>query len=130
MRAHEQNKVEGCHLHEADREDADDAKEVHGCGKARRQDGVEQKEPGVGEHKEKFERFGGAANHRGDDGGNKDDPEAGAAFGLCGGVERRSDGGKAKELDPAGGGKARPQRKLIKGAILWERIGSRLVHVA
>ena len=36
MRAHERNKVEGCHLHEAAREDADDAKEIHGCGKARR----------------------------------------------------------------------------------------------
>ena len=36
MHAHERNKVEGCHLHEAAREDADDAKEIHGCGKARR----------------------------------------------------------------------------------------------
>ena len=36
MRAHERNKVEGCHLHDAAREDADDAKEIHGCGKARR----------------------------------------------------------------------------------------------
>ena len=70
----------------------------------------------MGEHKEKLERFGDAADHRGDDSGNKDDPEAGAAFGLCGGVERRSDGGKAKELDPAGGGKTGPRRKLIKGA--------------
>lgn len=70
----------------------------------------------MGEHKEKLERFGDAANHRGDDGGDQDDPEAGTAFGLCGGVERSRDGRKAKELDPAGGGKTGPRRKLIKGA--------------
>ena len=70
----------------------------------------------MGEHKEKLERLGDAANHRGDDGRNKDDPEAGAALGFCGGVERSRDGRKAKELDPAGGGKTGPRRKLIKGA--------------
>ena len=48
--------------------------------------------------------------------GNKDDPEAGAALGFCGGVERSCDGRKAKELDPAGGGKTGPRRKFIKGA--------------
>ena len=36
MCAHERDKVESGHLHEAAREDADDAKEVHGHGKARR----------------------------------------------------------------------------------------------
>ena len=70
----------------------------------------------MGEHKEKLEWLGNAANHRGDDGGSKDDPEAGAALGFCGGVERSCDGRKAKELDPAGGGKTGPRRKLIKGA--------------
>lgn len=34
MRPHERDKVEGSHLHKATREDADDAKEVHGHGKA------------------------------------------------------------------------------------------------
>ena len=70
----------------------------------------------MGEHKKKLERLGDAADHRGDDGGNKDDLEAGAAFGLCGGIECCRDGGKAKELDPAGGGKARPGRELVEGA--------------
>ena len=63
MCPHERDKVEGSHFHKATREDADDAKEVHSHGEARREDGVEQKEPGVGEHKEKFERFGDAAGH-------------------------------------------------------------------
>ena len=70
----------------------------------------------MGEHKEKLEWLGNAANHRGDDGGSKDDPEAGTALGFCGGVERSCDGRKAKELDPAGGGKTGPRRKFIKGA--------------
>ena len=48
--------------------------------------------------------------------GSKDDPEAGAALGFCGGVERSCDGRKAKNFDPAGGGKTGPRRKLIKGA--------------
>ena len=63
MRAHERNEVEGGHFHEAARKDADDTKEIHGHGEARREDGVEQKEPGVGEHKEKLEWFGDAADH-------------------------------------------------------------------
>lgn len=84
----------------------------------------------MGEHKEKLEWLGNAANHRGDDGGSKDDPEAGAALGFCGGVERSCDGRKAKDFDPAGGGKTGPRRKLIKGRVLWERMGSKLLHVA
>ena len=113
MHSHERDEVEGRHFHETAREDADDAKEVHGHGKAGGQDGVEQKESGIGEHKEKLERLGDAADHRGDDGGQKDDLKAGAAFGFGGEIECCRDGGKAKELAPAGGGKTCPGRKFI-----------------
>ena len=82
----------------------------------------------MGEHKEKLEWLGNAANHRGDDGGSKDDPEAGAALGFCGGVERSCDGRKAKELDPAGGCKT--GASSLRGRVLWERMGSKLLHVA
>ena len=83
----------------------------------------------MGEHKEKLERFGDAADRRGDDGGQENGLEAGAAFGLGGGVERHGDGRKAKELDPAGGGETSPGCKLVEGACAMgengEQIGPR-----
>ena len=116
MRPHERDKVEGGHFHEAAREDAHDAKKVHGHGKARRKHGVEQKEAGVGEHKEELERLGNATDYRCNDGGRKNGFEAGSTFGLGGVIECRRDSGQAKELDPAGGGKAGPGSELVEGA--------------
>ena len=70
----------------------------------------------MGEHKEELERLGNATDHRCDDGGRKNGFEAGSTFGLGGGIECRRDSGQAKELDPAGGGKAGPGSELVEGA--------------